>query len=261
MKHILNALKEGRLIELPCDNKPKALEYLAVILEANPDIEIKSDIVQAILDHEQTSNTGIGMGVAVPRNRTKNDGELICTIGWSAKGIEYDAEDGHKVHLLVMFYVPDSQRNIYLKEISMLAKEVKEAGGIEKIKKLKDLQDVRNLLLDWIEKSMEKASSFSKARMIKLETKKSEIETAKLTELEGTLNRLNLIPFTLLVLDDKNIILSSNQSFVETAENAPELSKIILENTKFEWNGYSIWVNSSKIFSMNRSLYECVAVK
>ena len=38
MKSLLNALQEGRLVELPVHEKEKVLEYLAILIEAIPDI-------------------------------------------------------------------------------------------------------------------------------------------------------------------------------------------------------------------------------
>ena len=41
MRSLLDALQAGRLIELTDNHKTKALEYLAALIEAIPDIESK----------------------------------------------------------------------------------------------------------------------------------------------------------------------------------------------------------------------------
>ena len=262
MRNLLDALQEGRLIELPENDKTKALEYLAVIIEAIPDIGTGSDIVKDVLEREKAANTGIGMGIACPHTRTKSEGALLCAVGWSPTGIDYGAADGKKVHLVVMYYIPDSQRNVYLKEISGLAKAVKDTGGLESIEDLKDIHSVRDRLLDWVEISMEKAIPVSKARMIKLETKKAEIQVVPAGEPGKIARRLNFIPFSMLIINnEKSLVLSPNRLFSETAEKTPELFRLISENTEVEWNGYVIWVNSSQQFSMNRVMFECIAVK
>jgi len=81
MKSILTALQEGRLIELPDNNKDKALEYLATIIEAIPDLGDVVGITEGVLARECVHNTGIGNGWACPHARTKSDGELLCAIG------------------------------------------------------------------------------------------------------------------------------------------------------------------------------------
>lgn len=262
MRILLDALQEGRLIELPTNDKNKALEYLAIIIEAIPDIGSGSDIVKDVIERESTANTGIGMGIACPHARSKNEGELLCAVGWSPVGIDYGSPGGKKVHLVFMYYIPDSQRSLYLKEISSLARAVSEAAGIESIEELKDIQSVRERLLDWVEVSMARVSPVSKARMIKLEAKEATIETTPPVDAGKTARKVSLLPFCLIVMNnDKRIVLSLDPIFSEAAENAPELVKLVATNPETEWNGYQIWVSSSKQFSLNRIMYECLAAK
>ena len=64
MRSILNALQEGRLFELPdVGGKPRALGFLARILDANPDIEVGTDTIEEVNKREEECNTGIGLGV------------------------------------------------------------------------------------------------------------------------------------------------------------------------------------------------------
>src|SRR4051812_21709520 len=116
MRSILTALQEGRLFELPEAGKGRALEFLARILDANPDIAMGTDAIEEIQRREQEYNTGVGFGVAVPHIRVRREeGELFCAIGWSAAGIDYGAGDGEPVHLVFMYYIPGAQKNVYLK--------------------------------------------------------------------------------------------------------------------------------------------------
>ena len=77
MRSILAALQEGRLFELPEAGKDRVLEFLARILDANPDIQVGTDTIEEIKAREQQCNTGIGLGIAVPHIRAqREDGEL-----------------------------------------------------------------------------------------------------------------------------------------------------------------------------------------
>ena len=49
MKNLLNALQEGRFVELPETNKEKALNYLATLIEAMPDLTPGTDVAGAVL--------------------------------------------------------------------------------------------------------------------------------------------------------------------------------------------------------------------
>lgn len=175
MRNILTALQEGRLFELPEAGKDRALEFLARILDANPDIIVGTDAIEEIKQREQECNTAIGLGVAVPHVRAKReDGELFCAIGWSPQGIDYGAQDGEPVRLVFMYYIPGAQKNVYLKEISGLVKAVKNTGGIEPITHADNLFVVRNLLLDWVGEASGDSGPKAVARMIKLEVKQAQ---------------------------------------------------------------------------------------
>ena len=125
MKSLLDALQEGRLIELPESDKAKSLQYLGTLIEAIPDFRTGLDFNGAVMTREAAANTGIGMGWACPHGRVSGDGDLLCAIGWSPTGIDYGGPDGKPVRIVVMHYIPDSQKNTYLREISMLAKAIK----------------------------------------------------------------------------------------------------------------------------------------
>lgn len=179
MRSILTALQEGRLFELPEADKAHSLEFLARILDANPDIEVGTDTIEEVKHREQECNTGVGLGVAVPHVRARREeGELFCAIGWSTEGIAYDSQDGQKVHLVLMYYIPGAQKNVYLKEISTLVKAIRKTGGIAPIISASDLNTVRNLLLDWVSAAVGEAGPEAVARMIKLEVKQAQAPAA-----------------------------------------------------------------------------------
>ncbi len=173
MKTLLNALQEGRFVELPETNKEKALNYLANLIEAMPDISPGTDVAGAVLSREAQFNTGIGLGWACPHARTPHEGEIICAAGWSPAGIDYGAADHKPVSIVVMYYVPDSQKNIYLKEVSALAKAIQKKRGDQPVPRMQTLAEARNWILDLVSLSLETQVSDVKARMIHLEAKQA----------------------------------------------------------------------------------------
>ncbi len=261
MKSFLNALHQGRLIELPDTAKEKALEYLALLIEAIPDIGAKPDLVGEILAHEKAANTGLGMGVACPHLRVDAEGELLCAVGWSPAGIDYGAPDGQKVHLVIMYYIPNSQRNAYLKEISSLAKAIHESRGIVALSAAADLQEVRSHLLDWATVALDAALPDAKARMIQLKAR-AEVTAALAAPAAAALRTALLIPFTAIVpAQGAPLLLSQDGSVMENLEKAPGLREALSAGADFELGGYRILVRSSTTFAGGRFLHECLAVK
>jgi nitrogen PTS system EIIA component len=269
MRSILNALQEGRLFELPEADKPRALEFLARILDANPDIEIGMDAIEAIQRREQEYNTGIGLGVAVPHVRARREeGELYCAIGWSGAGIEYGAPDGEHVHLVFMYYIPSAQKNVYLKEISGLVKAMKKTGGIEPIEHAAHLNTVRNLLLDWVGEALGEAGPEAVARMIKLEVKQAQAPPSlapaagSVPELPGSPGRplAKALAFSVLVTPASAFVLAQDGAWTAALEQEIGLAQRLAAGNPFTVAGRQVFVSGSTQYPGGRVVYTCVAL-
>ncbi|MDR1304110.1 MAG: PTS sugar transporter subunit IIA [Verrucomicrobiales bacterium] len=263
MRSLLDALQDGRLIELPDNNKTKALEYLATLIEAIPDIGVEGGITESVLAREQSYNTGIGKGWACPHARSTVDGHLFCAVGWSPAGIDYGAADGGKIHIVVMYYVPDTQKNAYLKEISSLAKAIQTQPALQDLKSLDDLADARHRLLDAISAAAECAVPEAKARMIQLEVKHTELEKAAAlatTPLDFT-NRV--IPLTVIVAPGlKSLVLCRDRALVDLLESKdPALSAELTNSGQFETQGVRVLLRATASYQPDRAAHDCLAIK
>ncbi len=267
MRSILTALQEGRLFELPDAGKERALEFLARILDANPDIEVGTDVIEEVKLREHECNTGIGLGVGVPHIRAKREeGELYCAIGWSPQGIDYGAADSKPVHLVMMYYIPGAQKNVYLKEISSVFKAVKKTGGIEPIVNAPDLNGVRNLLLDWVGGVMGDAGPEAVARMIKLEVRQAQATApaAAAGPAGPALPALKpggrIVPFTVLVASPTGVfVLSNDNDCIVALEKEAALATLLAAGVPFPLVGGTVAVTRTTPYLAGRTIYECVA--
>jgi mannitol/fructose-specific phosphotransferase system IIA component (Ntr-type) len=259
MKSLLTALDEGRLVELPDTDKNKALEYLALLIEAIPGIAQRNDIVQEVEKREVSGNTGIGKGIACPHARREGEGDLLCAIGWSPQGIDYAAPDGQKVHLVVMYYIPDSEKNYYLKEISSLAQAVEKTGDISTIIMAQDIHAVRNQLLDWVSLAIDAAAPEPKARMIKLQEREAAVAAAEAVQAKAP---FLIVPFSVVLsAAQKPIILTHDADFLRIGESQPALPSLLKTSETFSLAGYQIVVRSVTSYAADWALHECLAIK
>ena len=255
MKSLLNALQDGRLIELPDNNKHKALEYLATLIEAIPDVGVDGGITESVQARESSYNTGIGAGWACPHGRSNQDGELLCSVGWSPAGIDYGSVDGLPVHLVVMYFVPERQKNAYLKEISSLAKAIQTQPDLKQLTELEDLNEVRHRLLDAISLALESTAPEAMARMIQLEVKHASKQSALPN---GFLN--HLIPFSLVTAPGvQSIVLALDRSLVAALELEEIPAAHLLSAGQIEHQGFQILLRSSLKYEPDRVLHECFA--
>jgi len=268
MRSILTALQEGRLFELPdVGGKPRALGFLARILDANPDIEVGTDTIEEVNRREEECNTGIGLGLGVPHIRARREeGELFCAIGWSAQGLEYGAADAKPVHLVVMYYIPGAQKNVYLKEISTLVKAIRKTGGIEPIAHATDLNAVRNLLLDWVSAGLGDSGPEAVARMIKLEVKHAQTESPLLVvsapqPFAANKTGARVVPFSVFVAAPAMaFVLAQDGSLATAVEKEAALVERLSGGAPFTVGDVQIFVTRSTLYCGGKTLYDCVAL-
>ncbi len=263
MKSLLEALKEGRLVELPGNDKEDALELLAHLIEAVPDIGTKTDLMKGVMEREAQSNTAIGRGLACPHCRAGTEGELLCAVGWSPAGIDYGAADGGRVHLLVMYYVPDRERNSYLKEISGLAKAVKAGDTIESLSSLPDIHSVREKLLDWVGLAISEAMPDAKARMIKLEARQAAAAAGSPAVLpaDSLAAGARILPFRLVSWREGALVLCRDPELSRALEGLGDLASRLGDVKEFDASGYRIALLSETLYSLDRKEYEAVAIQ
>ncbi|HVT72722.1 MAG TPA: PTS sugar transporter subunit IIA [Lacunisphaera sp.] len=269
MRSILNALQDGRLFELPDAGKDRALEFLARILDANPDIVVGTDTIEEVKKRERECNTGIGLGVGIPHIRAqREEGELFCAIGWSPPGIDYGAADGQHVHLVVMYYIPGAQKNVYLKEVSILFKAIRKTGGIEPVAHAPDLNAVRNQLLDWVSAAMGETGPEAVARMIKLDVKQTQAGPAAAAAPlpavpAGAALRTEGKAAAFQVLHHASgavTVLATDAAWVGALEKDSTLATRLATSLPFSLEGRQVFVVASTPYAAGRVLYSCVAI-
>ncbi len=261
MKSLLTALQEGRLIELPDNHKQKSLEYLATIIEAIPDIGDVGGITESVLAREQLHNTGIGKGWACPHARSTVAGDLLCSVGWSPTGVDYGGPDNAPVHLIVMYYVPDAQKNAYLKEISSLAKAIQTVPSMQELASLEELGDVRHRLLDAISIALESMTPDARARMIQLDVKHAAAQdTADKSPVSADFAH-HVLPVQIITAPGaKPLALAQHADLVQALENQPELMAALDQYGRADYKGFHVVLRSVTRFQMDRAVHDCIAM-
>ena len=262
MKSLLRALQDGRLVELPTNEKEAALKYLSHLIEAVPEMGSGIDLFDEVLKRERQTNSGIGLGVACPHVRVPGNGELLCSVGWSPAGIDYGSADAKKVHLVVMYFIPDVQKHAYLKEISGLAEAVRKLGDIQSIAKAEDIPAVRDHLLGWVSGTLESGDSQVRARMIRLETRQSQAASAPAPAVDPKSGIGNILAVIFVTLSDQQkIALCENKELSGALERDLTIAPLLKQGATFDRAGYRLVHRSTILHDPARPLYEYFALK
>lgn len=257
MNSILTALQEGRLFELPDNDKTSALQFLAHVIAAFPQVPADIDIFEHVMKREESFNTALGKGWACPHARVSFEEDLMCAIGWSPEGIAYNAPDGKPVMLVIMYVISDTQRNHYLREISVLARALETYPGFEKLWDVKNLDDIRNYLLDLVDAAKESSGPDTRTRMIRLQAKAAPEALAF-----HDLSNLIIEPVTLIAIPKmKPVALTQNQSLLEWLDSSSDLIARLEAEGVYQNGGWRVMRRGAVAYQGGRVAYDCIAVR
>lgn len=257
MDSILDALQEGRLLELPDNDKQRSLQLLAHVIEAIPSLPAGTDVAGLIWAREQASNTNLGMAWACPHARIPVEGDLMCAIGWSPKGIDYGPPGETPVEMVVMYLVPENQKNHYLKEVSMLVKALKSDRRFQDLDQAADLNAARNRLLDLVDAAKDVAVPDARARMIQLEARAA-VPAAPGLALTGML----IEPVTIVAGPGmRPVILTQNRELLEVLDVNPGWVDALVQRGSHEQAAWRILRRGSTQFQGDRIMHECLAIR
>jgi len=91
------------------------------------------EISEAIIAREKEQATSIGNGIAIPHGIIGSSNEIIGAIGLSKNGIDFEAVDNKKVHLMFLLITPKNLANQHLKILAEIVKLVEDKNIRKKL--------------------------------------------------------------------------------------------------------------------------------
>lgn len=258
MNSLLEALQEGRMIELPEErNKDRILTILANLIEAIPSVSAGTDLAGAVLMREAAGSTALGKGWACPHARLGSEGDLLCAVGWSPSGVDYGAPDGRPVRIVAMYLVPHNQKNVYLREISGIAKVLQTQADDSMWADIRDLTQARNALLDMIATGLEAGGPEARARMIRLEARQA-------TPPLSPVSMAGLVVHALTVVAGpsvKPVVLTQDQELMMQLEAVSGLAGILSKQGFMDIGGWRVLSRGVMNYPAERVVFDCLAVR
>jgi mannitol/fructose-specific phosphotransferase system IIA component (Ntr-type) len=78
-------------------------------------------LVEALVQREETSSTAIADGIAIPHGKQELDNEVICAFGRSEEGVEFESFDGNPTHIFFLLLSPVREPSLHLRWLAHLA--------------------------------------------------------------------------------------------------------------------------------------------
>ncbi|MCM8758547.1 MAG: PTS sugar transporter subunit IIA [Candidatus Omnitrophica bacterium] len=114
------------LIGMKSTEKEAALEELLILLEKNGLLQNRKQVLETLIEREKLGSTGIGQGIAVPHAKIDQVKDLVCALGISEKGVNFDALDGEPVYIIFLVLAPTGATGIHLKALAKIARLLKD---------------------------------------------------------------------------------------------------------------------------------------
>ncbi len=194
--HFSEYLKPSQVVfDLVAKTKVQAIEELLDVLVKQKLVTNKKLILTRIIDRERLETTALGDGVALPHARVETGNEMAVAVGRSEKGIDFEAVDKKKVHLVILIIWNPSLPGLFNHLFAGLARFLSRAEFRQRSFQAKDKNDLYKVLSEielrlpvHEEKISHRASLLYKLQEI--EQKKRKAAKAQQKQLQ---NQINLI--------------------------------------------------------------------
>lgn len=138
-KSILPALKAG--------SKKQLLQLLAEKAAEITGLN-ERDIFDTIMQREKLGSTGVGNGIAIPHGKLKNIKTIIGIFARLETSVDFEALDDEPVDLVFMLLAPETAGADHLKALSRIARLLREADMVAKLRGTKDATALFAFLTD-----------------------------------------------------------------------------------------------------------------
>lgn len=93
----------------------------------------EDDILEALQHRETLGSTAFGHGIAIPHCRLNGIDDFVIGLMTVPEGVDFEAQDGQKVHLLVFIIAPVGKRNTHIRLLSALSQTLQNSTAVTRM--------------------------------------------------------------------------------------------------------------------------------
>ena len=118
----------------------------------NLDILTGTDILFSIIkDHEENLPSAAGRGIVYPHATSKEVNELVCVLGISIPGVDFNSSDGQLCHLILLTLSPENEPDAHRKFITRFQTMFDNPDMRSKLLDAGEIEDVIEIVDKWEE--------------------------------------------------------------------------------------------------------------
>lgn len=128
------------------DDKTDALNQMVELMAKSGKITDVEMYRQGVYEREKESTTGIGEGIAIPhcKSTAVNKPGLAAMV--LKDGVDFDALDGEKVHLIFLIAAPNTEDNVHLDVLSRLSVLLMDESFTKALREAETTEEFLNIL-------------------------------------------------------------------------------------------------------------------
>lgn len=106
------------------------------------------EIFDTILQRERLGSTGVGNGIAIPHGKLAGVKQITGVFGRLENPVDFEALDDQPVDLVFLLLAPEGAGADHLKALSRIARVLRNAETVAKIRGTKDAAAIHSFLSD-----------------------------------------------------------------------------------------------------------------
>lgn len=130
---------------LKANSKKQLLQILAEKAAGITGIS-EREIFDTILQRERLGSTGVGNGIAIPHGKLAGTKRITGVFARLESPVDFEALDDQPVDLIFMLLAPEGAGADHLKALSRIARVLRDADTVAKIRGTKDASAIHALL-------------------------------------------------------------------------------------------------------------------
>jgi mannitol/fructose-specific phosphotransferase system IIA component (Ntr-type) len=139
---------EAIILDIRAADKRSAIKSLLEALVATGGLgkDKEAAVLDALIERESLTSTGLGYGLAVPHVKTNEVEAIQIIFGRSVKGIDFDALDGNPAHFFLLVLAPTREIEEYLRVLSTISYLMKDEANRRSLLRAKTVAEVLRVL-------------------------------------------------------------------------------------------------------------------
>ena len=117
--NLRDKLKETAiLLPMQASTQSEAIQELLVHLQSLDKLSATSKLYAVMMEKEETLTSAAGRGIAYPHSTSIEIDDLVCVLGISKEGLDFNSPDGQLCHLILLTLSPEEDPSGHRKFIT-----------------------------------------------------------------------------------------------------------------------------------------------